>query len=482
VEDQNPYEYCQQLFWTTQLFLQSLQSLIHIYYASLLDQYSFDCTLTCNTSSTMTSRIISIERIGQEDFYDIHVFGTNNYIIEDGSIHHNSGKSHSLVMKMIKLSYLNKDFHGGLLCPSYAEFKKDIFPLIESIMENSKIVRADREYDIGWYYNDKDHFIRFPWMKKNRRLFCFSGDASSLKGPNLAFMCVNELSFIKKDLMLQALARVRVKAPHSQRLLVGTLDDVYNYFDDLIVILEKTRDFSWYKSITTENKHLSDDYIEALKAQYDSQALKVFMYGEHVRLGDSYFYYQYSNGNLVENKKCDSLQTYVGLDFNFSRMTCHFGHKIQNEYRVFDEMVLKGDSNTYTICRAIKEKYEDWANFIIICDASGAARKSSALEQALSDVAILRNAGFTVRFKNQNPRIRKRQLLMNSMLEKKTLVLDPSCKETAKDLQKVKQKEDYTKDPGKDNSLGHLSDGLDYVVDYLFNPDNNLSRSKISIA
>jgi hypothetical protein len=394
-------------------------------------------------------------------------------VVQSGGL--SSGKTYNLVMKALKLSYQNKNYDGGIICPTYADFKKDIIPTIEKIFQENSIR--------NWKYHQTDKYFNFPWMAKRSRLFVFSGETIP-KGPNLAYGLMNEFSTIPKASFYGFLSRIRVDAPVKQKILCGTLEDEYNFLDDFFDKYAKLPDdkFKWHKSHTSENTYIDQNYIDNLKMMYDSQALKVYLSGDYVRIGESYFYYQWSKENIIENKKHDSLITYVGMDFNYAKMSCVFGHKIQDEFCIYDNMFLKGDANTYSICRAIKERYEDWKNFIIICDASGAARKSSALNTAVSDVAILRNEGFTVVFKNQNPRLRKRQLLLNAMMERKKLIVDPICKELIKDFEKVRQKPDYTKDPGKDNSYGHLSDCTDYVVDYLFNPDNNLSRSKISIA
>ncbi|GAG48666.1 unnamed protein product, partial [marine sediment metagenome] len=49
------------------------------------------------------------------------------------------GKTYNLCMKLLKLSRLNKGWSGGLLCPSYPDFKKDVHPTFEEILETNRI-------------------------------------------------------------------------------------------------------------------------------------------------------------------------------------------------------------------------------------------------------------------------------------------------------------------------------------------------------
>lgn len=397
------------------------------------------------------------------------------------------GKTYNLVMKAIKLSRLNKFHHGGLLAPSYADFKRDVLPTFEEIFENNNIRRAQKINELNsWYYNGQDHYFRFPWMAPNRKLFVFTGE-KSIKGPNLGYCLVNEFTSIKFEILKQMLARVRVDAPFKQRILSGTLEDEFGYFEELLAMLEKTESFVWHKGSTSENTHISKDYINLLKAQYDSQMLEVYLSGEHVKIGSNYFYYAFNKQKNISDQavyRPDST-IHCGLDFNVSFMAAHFGHKLDNKmYHVFDELVLKNKegSSTGDLGRAIQAKFPSrWKEIIITCDASGKNRTTKTIETITSDVKVLRAMGFTVRYKNVNPRLRKRQILVNGKFDHKEILINPKCKEMIRDIDKCKQKEDYTKDEGHDHTFSHCSDGLDYVIDYEFNIDIDKNNFKSSM-
>ena len=59
------------------------------------------------------------------------------------------GKSYWLFMKLLKLSALNKEAAGGLLCPSLPEFKRDMLPMMLEYL--SANVPNARYYSNGRY-------------------------------------------------------------------------------------------------------------------------------------------------------------------------------------------------------------------------------------------------------------------------------------------------------------------------------------------
>ncbi len=368
------------------------------------------------------------------------------------------GKTYSLVMKLLKLSYLNKHFPGGVLSPSYPDFKKDILPTFESILDSNRI---------KYRYHKTDKVFRFPWTRAP--LYAFTAE-KPIAGPNLAYCGINEFSLITFDRVNEMLRRVRIgKAPNIQRILVGTPEDVHGWLEEFIEKQEARgqEKFALYYGSTSENTHIVNDYAADLESMLDPRSLEVFRDGKIARLGGDFFYYSFKKEtNVTPSAKYDPrLLIHVGLDFNVGYMAASFSHKIGDKQVFFDELLLEGNSNTYTMARALKNTYP-LDMILISCDASGASRKSSALEQALTDIAILEDAGFQVRARKQNARLRRRQVQMNGLLHHGRIIINPSCKNLIRDFDKCKQKPDFTKDEGKDKKLSHFSDGADYVCDF----------------
>lgn len=368
------------------------------------------------------------------------------------------GKSYALCMKILKLSMQNRPHSGGVMAPTYREFRRDLLPIFEDILESN---------NIKYKFHKSEQWFRFPWSKG--KLYVFTSERA-VAGPNLAYCGINEFSLMPFDRVNEMLRRVRVKgAANPQRIMVGTPEDLHNWLEQFIEDQEKRGPdkFKIHYGSSSENTHIDAGYIELLESMLDEKSLEVFRDGKISRLGGDYFYYSF-----LKEKNVNAAATYdrnliihVGLDFNIGRMSASFSHKIKNTQIVFDELLLLGDSSTHTMCKALKELYPQ-NMMLITCDASGAARKTVGKDNLLSDVAILKKDGYNVRYRTQNPRLRKRQLMMNGMLFHSRILVNPKCKHTIRDLKGVRQKYDFTKDEGKDHSMSHFSDGLDYVCDF----------------
>lgn len=443
----------------------------------------------------------------QKDCYDDNV--TDIIMMAAGL---GSGKTHYLCRKMLKLSALNAHMPGGLLVPTYADFRKDIMPEFQIILEDIMGLVENVHYT----FHSQHKEYRFIWSKAP--LYVFTGE-KAIAGPNLAYCGINEFSLIKWERVNEMMRRVRLKsAKYKQKCLAGTPEDVHGWLDDFVDKQEALNEtvpnaFRVVHSDTSDNIHIDDNYRRFLESTLDEQSLKIFASGQiGVKVGSDYFYYSYDDKLNVttEAVRRENLLIDCGLDFNVGKMAASFSHYLRghlndgsaDEQHFFDEIYLTGDSNTYTMCREIICKYlpsegvrdmltrlkEDakrfdevwmshsesqrkgWLSIMtIICDASGKNRTAAAQEHLHSNVKILRHYGFSVTFKSANPRLRARQLLLNGLFSNKRIKINPCCKRIRKDFKNTKQKHgSYEKDEGKNHELSHFSDGADYVIDQRF--------------
>lgn len=365
-----------------------------------------------------------------------------------------SGKTYALCMKMIQLSWLNRPHGGGLLCPSFPDYKKDILPTFLEIFEKARLQVK---------MNISDKTFLFPWSKQP--LYIFTAE-KPIAGPNLAYCGINEFSLIPYVRVNEMMRRVRVKtAKYKQRCLVGTPEDAYGWVEEFVEEQEKSGRLRMIHGKTTDNTHLDADYVEHLRATLDPMAFKLFAEGEMVRLGSNYFYYSYSKENELPVTRQMGNIIHIGVDFNVGNMHAIICHKIKEELHVFDEIIIKGsDEGTHEMARAILDRYpRDLV--LVTCDASGRAKSTLGT----TDFGILESYGLEVRAKKANPRIRKRQLLVNGLLSKKRILINPmNCKTLIKDLKKVEQHQTTFEKVKTNPDLTHASDALDYIVDFEF--------------
>ena len=373
-----------------------------------------------------------------------------------------AGKSYWLFLKLLKLSALNPNAAGGLLSPSLPEFKRDMLPMMLEYLQAH--VPQARYYSAGRF---GIHF-RFPWTR--HPLFIFTAERP-VKGPNLGWAGINEFSLMPKERIDEMIARIRVECPAPQLCFAGTPEDEFLWLEEFIEKHTASGKLKVRTVSTLENPYNAAGYGQGLIDNLDEDAAALYVYGKMVRLGKDYFYYAYKptvNDFPVEYDPGELV--HIGLDFNVGRMSAVCAHVYgdgdRKQIGFFDEIILKSHtSDTAEMGKAIAARF-DKKNVLITCDASGKARKTSGL----SDVKILENQGFKLRYRTANPRIRRSQLLVNGLLAKRKALINPAkCPTLKRDWLKVEQTSDFEQDK-KHEELTHAGDGSRYLMDFEF-PD-----------
>jgi hypothetical protein len=89
----------------------------------------------------------------------------------------------------------------------------------------------------------------------------------------------------------------------------------------------------------------------------------------------------------------------------------------------------------------------------------------------VTDLAILKNAGFNLKVRNNHPLIRDRINSVNAKLKnakgKNSLYIASKCKNVIKSLERQIYK-DGTTIPDKDSGYDHFNDALGYMIEYLY--------------
>ncbi len=370
-----------------------------------------------------------------------------------------SGKTFWLCMKLLKLSRLNQHIPGGLIAPSYADFKKDVHPVMEEILDDNKI---------SFLYNKNDHFFKFPWT--DGKLYVATAE-KKLRGPNWGFAGINELTLIPLVRYKEVIGRVRIrKSKFPQVVSNGTPEGIASDYYTIFVEKPWTNARVVYGD-TRQNAHnLQPDYIQSLEDSYDSVMLDAYLKGLWVNMNGHRFYYAYdpTKNDDTTIKEYPDQTVHVSMDFNVDPMTAACWHQTTKGLIGFDEIILgqgKG-SDTKEMARALKARGYIPERTIIYPDPAGLSRTT----KGRPDVTILKDEGFeNIRVKNAAPRMRQRQLNTNNLLEKHMIMINPDkMPKTKKDFLAV-ELNPITLDKDKKNpQLTHLSDGVDYMCDILY--------------
>lgn len=384
------------------------------------------------------------------------------------------GKSYALVMKNFRLSQLNKGIPGGCVVPSIPDYKKDLLPLFEEILEANRI---------RYRYHRTDKWFQFPWSRG--KLYITTAE-KKIRGPNWGFATLNEVGLMKHESFKETIGRVRVKnAPFPQIASSGTPEGTSHWLYEVFVENPMKNSRVIYGDTRNNLMNLAEDYVDSMEDSYDPIMLDAYLRGLWVNMKGGRFYYAY-DPNKHDNKLITQIEgapVYVSLDFNVSPMVAtlwnivymntksgiplldHSGRRMR-KLKAFDQIIIEDGAETAHMAKAFISYGLDPDNTFIYPDPAGKARST----KGPPDNQILRNYGFNnIRVKTVAPQFRKRQLAVNNLLAKRLIEINPiTCKALKKDFEAVEQ-DKATFEKIKDNpKLTHASDGCDYLVDIEF--------------
>ena len=385
------------------------------------------------------------------------------------------GKSYGLVMKAFDLSNINRNFPGGLVNPSLADYKKDVLPIIEDVLERHKI---------PYKHHKSENWFKFPWSRSKLHI---ASAEKKLRGPNWGWACINEVTLISHQRFKEVLGRVRIKGcPHPQIAMSGTPEGTAHWLYEVLIDKPAPNSRIIYGDTRANQDNLADDYIQTLEANYDQVMLDAYLRGLFVNMNSNRFYYGYDPIRNDDRtiKQIEGATVYISLDYNVAPMCATLWNVVtlrnartgailvdamgqpMRKMRGFGQIEIKNDATTEKFCHAMRERGLDPDNTYIYPDPAGRARST----QGPPDNDILRQNGWhNIKVKLVAPQFRKRQLAMNAMLAKGMIVINPDeCPGIKRDFEAVEQ-DQATYEKLKDNpKLTHYSDGADYMVDIEF--------------
>ena len=304
---------------------------------------------------------------------------------------------------------------------------------------------------------------------RSRILFRAVEEFERLRGSNLAWFGLDELTYTSEEAWLRLEGRLR--DPRASRLCGFAVwtpkgyDWVYERF-----VADRVNGYELVTAKAFENRHLLEkvpDYYERLKSSYDGRFYQQEVLGEYLHLHAGRVYYAFEReknvGEVTVNPKGALLWA---LDFNVDPM-CSVVAQIEGEgVAVLDEIVLSR-STTQQACEEFQNRFpEHGGGLKVYADASGAHMQTTGT----SDLAVLkkffRSGEYgTVEFKvpRSNPAVRDRVMVVNVAFQ--AMKIDARCKELIKDLEQVAYKENtQVIDKDRDPRRTHLSDALGYLV------------------
>lgn len=376
-----------------------------------------------------------------------------------------SGKSQALCQEAIRLSYMNPGRLGLLGAPTYPMLRDATQATLFEILEGN---------EIPFDYNKAENTLVMQ-ETRSRMLFRPVDEFERLRGTNLAWFGLDELTYTQEAAWLRLEGRLR--DPKARRLCgfaVWTpkgFDWVYRRF-----VHERVEGYEVIVAEAFENRYLLEripDFYERLKQSYDSKFYEQEVLGKYLSLSAGVVYHAFNRAEHVEDVAADpALPLLWALDFNVDPMSSVVAQMEGRTVFVLDEIALR-HASTHEACEAFEKRFPSHRSGVVIYgDASGNSQHTTGA----SDYQIVReyfrmSYGTRVTYKvpKANPSVRERIMLTNAKLRAASgeirLLVDLKCKELIKDFEQVSYKADSNAvDKEKDRRRTHLSDALGYLL------------------
>ncbi len=305
------------------------------------------------------------------------------------------------------------------------------------------------------------------------RVICRSMDRpSDIVGFSIGLASVDELDVMpmgKAQLAWRKIiARMRTKDA-ANRVDVATTPEGFGFTYDQFVRLPAgnaalSELYGRVHAHTASNAvNLPPDYVESLRQSYPEHLVAAYLRGEFVPMTSGRVYADFDR---ALNRGSASLEPaepiHVGMDFNVQAMAAVVGIVRADAPIIIGEVF--GARDTPSMIAALRERWPG-RSITVYPDASGGSR--STHDASTSDLALLRQAGFTVRAPSVNPPIRDRVVsvcaqIRNAQGARRLLIDTDRCPRLTEALEQ--QTYDSAGMPDKSRGHDHLADALGYWI------------------
>ena len=372
-----------------------------------------------------------------------------------------SGKTHALLHDIIVEAWNNKSGFGILLVGPTAQQLRDILmrPLYIELLEMN-LVSIN-----GW--NKTENIIT---LLNGNLIYGRSAEAyEKIRGLNIKDIYIDEAALISKECM--DVVRGRLVTTNG-RLTIATTPKGKNnwvyedYFRDGHNDNTETFHFNIF-----DNPIITCEAVERLRADYDEQMAQQELEGKFVSLYESLVYRSFTRDkNLFDNEfNINNYQLYAGIDWNINKYGCCIAIKSEDKVYVIDE--IYGSKDVDELAQRMISKY---GRDIIICSDSANAQ---------SHRKILRNHGLNKLIETKsNPRRVDRYNLVNALFRNannisKLFIERSACPTLLNDIENLSFKLNTDVPDTRGEKLGHITDGLGYLLKYLM-PSYGVDRIK----
>jgi len=324
----------------------------------------------------------------------------------------------------------------------------------------------DRLYKHKWVSNI-NHADLTVVLKNNSTISLRGADnEQSLRGVGLDFLVLDEFADIRDTAWTEVL-RPTLSDRGGHCLFTGTPRGYGNWSYNLFLKAETDQEWASFKYTTLEGGQVSANEIEQARYDLDERTFQQEYEASFVNYAGAIYYNFDRTKNIIDEYQPQTRIIHIGMDFNIDPMVCVVSEIINDVVFIYDEIQIYS-SNTQEMSEEILNRYHGH-QITVYPDPASKQRKTSA--GGLTDLAILKNAGFNLKVRNNHPLIRDRINSVNAKLKnakgKNSLYIASKCKNVIKSLERQIYK-DGTSIPDKDSGYDHFNDALGYMIEYLY--------------
>lgn len=348
----------------------------------------------------------------------------------------------------------------GYFAPTYRDIRDTFWPTMDEAATllgfRAKIKAADKEVEL---YRGRAYY---------GTIICRSmDDPGGIVGFKIARANVDEIDVLAKEKAQNAwrkiIARMRLVVPGVVNGIgVTTTPEGFRFVYDTFK-REPKRDYSMVQASTYENeRYLPPDYIQSLRDTYPEELISAYLMGEFVNLTSGTVYRNYDRIRCRSTEVMrDNEPLHIGVDFNTANMSSVILVPRGEHWHVVGE--LTGILDTPALIDVLKEKFAGH-HVTVYPDASGGSRKT--VNASISDLSLLRQAGFVVRSKDANPPVKDRVLSVNTAYSKGRLFVNDA---KAKRFAEAQEQQSFDKNGEPDKATGHdhHNDAAGYAIHWL---------------
>jgi hypothetical protein len=389
-----------------------------------------------------------------------------------------SGKSAALCQEAIRLAYQNPGCMGLLGAPTY--------PMMRDATQRAMVELLERN-DLPYALHKSESYLELSQCQ-GKILMRSLDDFERLRGTNLAWFGVDELTYCKEEAWLRLEGRLR--EPRSRRMCgfaVWTpkgMDWVHRRF-----VQNDSGEYGVVLAQPWENRHIlqvDPNFYERLKNTYSDAFYRQEVLGEYLENDGNRVYASFKRELNVRSLERDVFSPLLWtLDFNVDPFCSLVCQRSGDVLHVLDEIILQRKTST-VMASEMNDRYGQRAHALAIFgDASGRSAQTNGpnnYQQLLDELGTEKWNGVELRVPRRNPPVLERLHLVNRMLcsaaEEVRVLIDPKCRSLIADLEQVQFRSDgVTVDKHGDSKRTHSADALGYLLWEEFGPHPTIGEA-----